>query len=71
MNAIFPLLTIKYKRTFFIVKLVFECYFEITWSQGPLDLGKGGGGTLMLALVLFSVLTFEMDQEDPSLTINY
>ena len=28
--------------TFFRVKLVFECDFEISWSLGPLDLGTLG-----------------------------
>ena len=28
--------------TFFRVKLVFECEFEISWSLGPLDLGTLG-----------------------------
>ena len=28
--------------TFFRVKLIFECEFEISWSLGPLDLGTLG-----------------------------
>jgi len=35
-------MSIPTRWTFFRVKLVFECEFEISWSLGPLDLGTLG-----------------------------
>ena len=39
---------VKTRWTFFRVKLVFECEFEISWSLGPWDLGPLDLGTLGL-----------------------
>ena len=41
LNALKPEV-IKTRWTFFRVKLVFECEFEISWSFGPWDLGTPG-----------------------------
>ena len=53
---------IETRWTFFRVKLIFECDFEISWSLGPLDLGTLGPWDSWTSSLLQHLILLLLDQ---------